>query len=298
MTEPPASPSPAPQPLNPGLPASPTPLEAGWSRQKFLLVFTLLLAFHVALISLLETRKPIRLRPVTDVPHLRLASHQAASSRIQAWWLKADQRHPGMTRNADEFVALSDPTLFARPNPHDVVSAFWRRMAPAPLPDFNWSEAARYLNPGDEAFGSGRPAADFGSEFHAFAQASAGEFALNFKPVPQEIAPPLADDEFLPRTTTLRITGELASRPLLNPDLALPVLPRNEVLEPSRVQALVDCEGNVVSALLPAPTTDSAADQRALQLVRAFRFAPAPQLMLGDITLVWHTVPLVNTNPP
>jgi len=273
MTEPPASPPPAPPGLlNLGLSGS-VPPEAGWSRRKYVFLFALLLVIHVALVFLLGTRNKLVPRPVTGVPHLRLAS------------------------NSDAFVALSDPTLFTRPNAHDLVSAFWRRRPPAPPPDFNWNEAARYLNPADRVFASGRPAGDFGADFHALVQASPGEFALNFKPAPQTIAPTLADDDALPQTTALRITGELAGRLLLTRP-ALPVLPRNDVLEPSRLQALVDSEGNVVSAIVPVPTTDHAADQRALQLARAFRFAPAPRLTLGDLTFVWHTVPVTTNNPP
>ena len=36
---------------------------------------------------------------------------------------------------------------------------------------------------------------------------------------------------------------------------------------------------------------DAGADQRALQLVRKLRFAPASQLMFGEVTFIWHTVP-------
>jgi TonB family protein len=58
---------------------------------------------------------------------------------------------------------------------------------------------------------------------------------------------------------------------------------------------LVDPAGNVVSAILLESSTFDAADQRALQLARNLRFAPAPRLMLGEIIFNWHTVP---TNAP
>lgn len=243
----------------------------GWTRRKFALVLGFVLAFHLALIFLFGTKQPIVPRPVTNGPHLQLANR------------------------ANEFITLGDPTLLARPNIHDLTTTFWRRMPPVAQPDFNWPAPPGYLPPMN---------ASFGAAFHDFMQHRLPpEFALDFKPEPKAALPGVACVDPAPRTT-LRIAGELARRPWLNPDaLVPPSLPRNDVIAPSTVQLLVDTAGNVASAVVPEPNVshDSAADQLALRLVRNLRFAPAPRLTFGEITFIWHTVPtnavpLTNSN--
>ena len=239
----------------------PKPPGEGWTRRKFVLVLGFVLAFHLALIFLFGTKKQIVPRPVANVPHLQLVNA------------------------ANEFIALGDPTLFARPNLHDLATTFWRRMPPVAQPDFNWPAPPGYLPPVN---------ASFGAAFHDFMQHNLPpEFALDFKPEPKAGLPDVASVDSAPRTT-MRISGELARRPLLNPAaLVPPPLPRNDVIPPSTVQLLVDTAGNVASAVVAKPNAghDYDADQLALQLVRNLRFGPAPHLMFGEITFTWHTVP-------
>jgi len=81
------------------------------------------------------------------------------------------------------------------------------------------------------------------------------------------------------------------------------------------VQVLVDAAGNVVSHTLLRPESGSKdpdqqqADQRALELARAARFAPLPQsgsaptnspgrVTRGTLIFEWHTVPRPATNAP
>ncbi len=228
-----------------------------------ILVVTMVL--HVGVILLLETTKAIVPRMATAVPHLQLVD------------------------NTNELIALSDPSLFARPNVHERVTAFWRQLEPPKQPTFNQIESPGYLAPID---------ADFGGFYSSFVRhLHAGNLTLNFKPEPKMIVPVVSLEDDLVPVTTMQISGELSGRKLLT-SLKLPLLPANDVLQPSRVQALVDTYGNVASAVVLQPTTDSAADQHALELVRQLRFAPAPQLMFGDITFTWHTVPLTTTKEP
>lgn len=247
----------------PAAPPAWTPPGNAWLSKKFVFFIAFALALHVALIFLFGTKKQIIPRAVNSVPHLRLADR------------------------ADEFIAFSDPTLFARPNAHDVVTQFWRQTPVAGPRFFGWTEAPRYLTPAPE---------NFGAAFRNFMLASRpAEFRLDLKSEPKltvSVAVP-ADDS--PAITTMQITGELAQRRRLN-EIALPSIPVNDVIAPSKVQALVDTEGNVASAVLLESSALAAADQRALQLARQLRFAPAPQLMFGEIQFNWHTVPLANTN--
>jgi hypothetical protein len=238
---------------------------------KFLFLVALALALHVALVFIFGTKKAIVPRPVDNAPHLQLAD------------------------SASQFIALGDPTLFARPNARDLVTAFWRRTPPITQRNFNWTEAPRFLPPAPE---------DFGATFREFMQASRrGEFPLNFKPAPQAAPPALAFDEAPTQRTTMQITGELARRRLLTAATNLPSLPLNDVIAPSRVQALVDAAGNVASAVLLPSDNDLEADGRsvmgdsnALAIARSLRFAPAPALTFGQIIFNWHTVPVTTTN--
>ena len=72
----------------------------------------------------------------------------------------------------------------------------------------------------------------------------------------------------------MQIEGELAQRQLLN-EINLPSLPYNDVIAPSKVQALVDAAGNVVSTVLAGiKRLHDAADQRALEVARACASRP------------------------
>jgi hypothetical protein len=256
-------------PLPPGPGADwlpgPKPPSEGWSRRKFLSVLAFVFAFHVALIVLFGTKKPIVPFAVTNVPHLELAN------------------------NANELIALNDPTLFARPNAHDLVTAFWRHTKPLASPKFNWTEPPRYLPYEPEGVGAA---------VHELVQRGrSAALPLNLKPEPQSIVPPISFARTMPQATIMQISGQLAQRRLLNP-IPWPSWPRNDVIAPSQVQALVDTGGFVWSVvLLPGKDTDKEADQLALQLVRKLHFAPGPGLTLGEITFAWHTVP-TNDVPP
>lgn len=245
--------------------AGPQPPNEGWTRNKFLFVIAFALALHIALIFVLGTKKQLTPRAVANVPHLQLAGVE------------------------NEIIALGDPTLFARPNAHDFVTAFWQRTPAVRQPSFHWTEAPHYLVPVPEMFGA---------DFREFMQASRlPERPPDFKPAPRPSELAIAFREPLPQKTTLSIAGELSQRRLLN-QIELPSIAINDVIAPSKVQALVDPAGNVASAVLLESSTSGKADQRALQLTRNLRFAPAPRLMFGEISFTWHTVPVISTNEP
>jgi hypothetical protein len=251
----------------------PKPPDEGWTRRRFALVLLFVLALHVSLIFLFGAKKQIVPRPAKNVPQLQLADE------------------------ANEIIALGDPTLFARPNAHDLVTAFWRQMPAIAQPKFDWTGAPRFLSPAP---------GNLGALFRDMVRNTrAPDFPLDLKPEPKIFLPEVALADAAPRTTTWQISGDLAGRGLLRTN-ELPSLPRNDVLAPSTVQALVDTAGNVASAVVLRNQNvdheaDHEADQIALQLVRNLRFAPAPRLMFGEVTFIWHTVPtnavrLTNTN--
>jgi len=80
-----------------------------------------------------------------------------------------------------------------------------------------------------------------------------------------------------------------------------------DVLLSSKVQVLVNPAGNVVSTVLLSSSGYATAephavtpDQRALELARAMRFAPARDFTVGQLIFDWRTVAPTVTNaaPP
>jgi hypothetical protein len=235
----------------------------------------LVFAAQVALIFALGEKKFPPPRAVTNVPQITLAD------------------------DTDELIALDDPTLFVLPHANDFSSAAWRQMPAVPQPSFRWTEP-----PGELP----APALEnLGAVFTRFMRTN--PFAaplLDFKPEPKLSEPDLPMPPMFAENSTLRISGELAQRRLLNEnEIHLPSLPFNDVLAPSKVQALADPEGNVVSAVLlpsenPMETLGRAdkGDTNALAIARSLRFAPSSRPMFGELIFNWRTVPLAETNAP
>ena len=198
--------------------------------------------------------------------------------------------------NSSELIALDDPTLFALPHGNDLAAT--DEMGKN-QPSFRWTGPSGEL---------ASPAAEsLGAVFSRFMETN--PFAgvqPDFKPEPELGGPGLSSAivTALPQNSTLQITGDLAKRQLRG-EITLPLLPWNGVIAPSRVQALVDAAGDVVSAVLLPPdnATEAAGraekgDTKALQIARALRFAPASRAMFGELVFNWRTVPVATTNAP
>ena len=269
--------SPAPgfagsKPPGEGWPAEPKRSE-GWSRRRWLTLIALVFAAQVGLIFALGERHFAPPRAVANVPQLTLAN------------------------DSDELLALDDPTLFALPHANDVASARQQTLN-APQPSFRWIEPPGQLPLAAE---------NLGAMFNRFMQTN--QFAAqtnNFKPEPKLSEPVLPLQPVFADASTLQIEGDLAQRRLLNEtEIHLPSLTFNDVLAPSKVQALVDMEGNVFSAVLlpsenPIETLGRAdkGDTNALAIARSLRFAPSSRLTFGELIFNWHIVPLAATNTP
>jgi hypothetical protein len=223
---------------------------------------------HLAFIFILGTQKPIVPRAPDRVPQLQIAD------------------------SADELIALDDPTLFALPHASDFVSAVWQRpQTNHTRPSFGWAWPTNLPLPVEK----------LGSEFKEFMRTNpVASLPLNLETEPKFSATDFAVNPALPQNSALRITGPLAARRLLQ-SVPVPALAINDVIASSRVQVVVAKSGDVVSAVvLPSDdpletdsrlTGDAVANQRALELARQLRFAPAPELMLGRVIFTWHTVP-------
>ena len=249
--------------MNPGAresqPQTDLPPATNWSRKKFVFLITFAFAAHVAFISLLGAKKPVAPRVVKNVPIFHLADP------------------------ASEFLRLTDPTLFVLPHAEDSAGTALGGIISVEQFTNRWTEPPQFLD---------LAAGDLGATFSAFMRTN--QFVttrLDFKPSPPAAVPTTAGEAALPQNSNWQLTGELAGRRLLHP-LTLPLLPVNDVLPPSRVQLLVAADGNVFSTALLDTSGNPDADQNALALARTLRFAPARKLMFGEITFLWHTVPV------
>jgi hypothetical protein len=249
-----------------------TPGEKRWTRSRWLTLVVLVFAAHVGLVFAFGARKPIVPRPAARGPTLEL------------------------TGDPGEWLALNDPTLFAVPHPRDFASVLRVQTSAFRQPSFRRTEPPGWLS---------LSAGTLGAVFTEFMQTNrfAG-LALQLKPPLTLSAPALPIEPVLPQASTLQFADGLAQRPLLTP-MNLPSWPYADVIAPSCVQVLVNAAGEVVSTtLLPldnrseAASRYDAADQRALDLARTARFAPAPRLTIGRLIFNWHTVPPPATNAP
>ena len=244
----------------------------GWSWRRWLTFIALVFAVQVALIFAFGERKPISPRAVTNVPVLKL------------------------TADSGEWLALNDPTLFALPNREGFAGPAWLEPPRVEFHRLEWTEPPRWLP---------LPVGELGATFSQFMQTNRfTTFQFELKPPPQFTAPVVPVEPSLAKTSTLRIEGGLTRRRLLTP-MKLPSWPYADVLAPSKVQVLVNAAGNVVSAVLLPPDNPletaghyDAADQRALELARADRFAPSSNLTIGRLVFDWHSVAPVATNAP
>ena len=242
---------------HPSQPPSSAP-DQGWTPRRFYFWIGLALIAHVSLIFVFDTRKPIVPRAPGLVPQWHLAEPHS------------------------ELLALVDPTLFALPNARDFASSLWQQPARIKAPAFAYTEETQFLP---------MPAEKLGATFASFIHTNPfPEYQFDFKPSPPITGTDEKPDSPIPQSSALDITGELAVRPLLH-SITLPSIPCNEVLRPSRVQILVDLSGNVLSTALLESSDFEGADQAALSLARALRFAPAEHLVFGELIFHWHTQP-------
>jgi TonB family protein len=253
------------EPAGGGLATPKLQCEGGWLLSRWLMLVALVFVAHVALIVAFGERKPAAPRAVTNIPELKLATSSA------------------------EWLALNDPTLFAQPNLAGFAGPAWLEPPHMEFHRQEWTESPRWLP---------LPVTELGGTFSQFMLTNrfvASQFEL--KPPTEFIAPVTLIEPDLAKTSTLRIEGGLTQRRLLTP-ISLQSWPDDDVLAPSVVQALVDAKGNVISVVLLSSSGLEAANQRALELIRAARFAPSPGLTIGRFVFNWHTVAPPVTNTP
>jgi hypothetical protein len=259
-----------------------------WTWMRWLTAIAIVFILHVALIFVFGSRKPAAPVTVRTVSSLSLAS-------------EAENKQ----------LALNDATLFALPDPNGFAELMWVAMPPLPFRPQNWSEDPQWLAQTNQTL-----VAALGAGLSDFVQTNRfTSVHLEFNLPPPLAAPALPTQSSAPEST-MQMQGEIANRRLLNP-IKLPAWPATDIIAPTVVQVLVDGAGDVVSATLLPPenfSDDSAvrdddANQYALKLARAARFAPlssnatgiesnpVTHLSVGQLVFNWQSVPLTAANP-
>jgi TonB family protein len=219
----------------------------GWSRRRwFLAISAVTLAQAVLIFTLGQWASPALVRP--DNFQVLMAG--------EAYY------------RSGEMPALMDPTLFARANPMGFSGQGWLHIPAVQHSFHTWREEDRWLS---LAVGG------LGQAFLAFAQTNARvPFVAALKPEAAfEQTNLVTSRDLFAATSQVRFAGALSGwetshRP------TLPTIVHTDVLEPTRVQLVVDRVGRVLSATPLSSSGSKKADLTALELARQLRFAPPP----------------------
>jgi len=264
------------QAVEPRLPRKPSGL---WTQRRWWTAVAALVAAQVGLVFWLGDKAPVHPRPATNEPEIL--------------WL------PGY---ADELTALHDPTLFAWANPHGFSRTAWLEIPSLEYRPFEWTEPPRFL---------ALRAEQLGDLFRQVVQENgAPPFEITSKPEPQIVLLELeATTTSTSAQSTWRVEGDLAGRRLRS-QFELPSWPASDILRESKVQVVVDADGQTQSATLLSSSGSKEADARALDLAKSAEWEPLPgrglhrsttglaPLSWGQLVFSWHTVPLPATNSP
>ena len=255
-----------------------------WSRGRWWLAIACVFLAQVSLIFWLAGREPLP-APPPRVPLVYAPDHASV-----------------------EVAELLNPTIFALPNHQGYSGAAWMTVPQWKRPPIEWSNQPVALAP---------DAARLGGVFSGFVKTNTPK-PYQVLPPPRPAPAPLASYPVLnlePTRSTLRIEGDLASRPLLAPLPLPPQVAQDSLVTNSVVQVEVTPDGRVFSAELmnTGPAAGwRPADLTALRLAWAARFAPlaapAPAsagtgahglgFTRGTLVFQWLTVPLPAADAP
>jgi len=239
-----------------------------WGRRRWLTTVGVVLAGQLLLVFLLSS------------PPARKAGARPQRSLYRM------MTSPATQQQVSQAPWLEDPAVFALISPRGFSGPVWRELPRFEQPSAEWSEPPRWL--GLDVARLGEPLQP-GPE----GRRPAVQRMVEKPPVTAPVAALLPEQSIT--NSTLRLEGDVADRQLLTAP-ELPGWPHEDVLLPSVVQVLVNEDGAVVSATLLAASGLPAADERALQLARAARFAAAsggrhpPALTWGRMIFHWRAL--------
>ena len=256
------------------------PEPARWSVRRWIYTVAVLFALHAGLLLYLgQIAEPFPVRPT-----FRTTVHLVAD--------------PRSSERLSRLPTLSDPTLFALPGEDGFSGPAWLKPPSMEFQPKQWSEPLRWLSVDGQSLGD---------EFTRYVATNtiAPPLVAN-KPLPplQRYEPNFPNDPVQPNST-LRLVGDLSSRPLLVP-LELRSWPNSEILSNTTVRVVVDADGFTQSSVLLVECGSREADLYALKVANQARFRPLPRaardrtgtgpLAWGKMIFHWHTLPMAATN--
>jgi len=240
-----------------------------WTRRRLWTVAVLAAAAQVGLIYWASDREPFHPRTALARPAVQFAA---------------------FARN--ELLTLTDPTVFSRAHPNGFSGPAWLTIVEREPPPETNSPQWLALAP-----------AQLGGAFRRYLLTNLpAASAITIRPQPALTKPSEAPGSTVPTVSVVLVEGALARRELIN----FPPLPPQtnaDILLPGEVQLLVDARGNPISAVLLKSSGFKPADQLAVMLARAARFAPDRAalnrsandpdagVVSGRMVFRWQTVP-------
>ena len=197
-------------------------------------------------------------------------------------------------------VELEDPALLALPSLQGFSGPAWLRFAALDYQPAEGSEPIHWLGLDTNALG------ETFARFVLSNRVSPTLFADRPLPSLLRYEPNFPNDP-VPAQSRLRITGDLANRPLLTP-IPLKSWPHSELLSNTVVQAMIDPDGFTVSTVLVGECGLNAADRYALEMASDARYRPlfrtqrngqgGTPLVWGQLLFEWHTLPIPDGTLP
>lgn len=268
-----------------------------WSAARWWALVGLVLVTQFGLIFWLGKPHSVAPARTDSVPVLELSCGAGSGVDHWTWNGSVDPASALSNLTPAQVMALADPTLLALPHWEGFSGPAWLIFTNQAFPSFEWSEASRWLELGEEQLGSGFKDFMATNQFDALPSLEQQKLALSL--------PAFEQAELPPAHSRLWLAGGLAGRRLLlSPDL--PPWPSAEILTNTVVQLLVAADGTPVStSLLKTRVAPNQADDYALREARKIRFEPInvadpsdpmAGLTWGQLVFEWHTLPLPPTN--
>jgi len=247
---------------------------SSWSRRRFLYIAIGIFAIEATLLFTLGNRPRDAIHAPLSPTLLTLAIREREA---------ADQ----------DSVEGNDPALLALPSAQGFSGGAWLTFDWLQHRLTNWQDSPRWLELDSRRLGQA---------FQAFIGTNQRPPLLvadraGFRPNAYAMELPV---EIYPLDSTLRVEGDLVSRPLLTPR-SLRSWPHTELLSNSVVQVSVNAAGQVLTASLREGSGSNEADEFARQYAETSRFAPlshplAPResdrrLTWGRFVFHWRTLP-------
>jgi hypothetical protein len=235
----------------------------GWSRKKMVFMVSVVLAGQIGVIFALHTREPLLVKLPPLLPPAR-------------------ENFPA-TDTGSNLEELIDPLAFAGAHAHGFSAHAWLKRPQMQLALTNSIPAPAFF-----------PFQRTPSELPG---------AASFLGLPPQLPfVELAISNETPRKSTIRVQGEVATRPLVQ-EIIPPIHFGSEMISNSVVQVAVQPDGFAFTTRIVVSSGSRGADLAALNLAKEARFATLPlreretnSLQWGEFVFQWYTAPLPSTN--